>query len=184
MAVPTRQGSRVYIEGVPRLTWASGEMSEFAAALRNVLQHRGDVVPYHFIMGTSGIAFRFVVRPQAWDPGNFPADDEQIMGLRYLSTAVNMTMIRDHGAIAPFLRQAAVETPELAAGLAPAIDCYSRLRPLTDRLACCMPDTFSPEAIPRVRDPAIRQEYAGIVLHMRDHMEAGIRSIEQFLGAA
>jgi len=69
--MPQKEGKKVYIAGVSKLTWATGEMSEFASALRIVLEYLGEKVPYHFVMGTSGIAFRLVVSPVEWDPGNY-----------------------------------------------------------------------------------------------------------------
>jgi hypothetical protein len=344
--MPQKEGKKVYIAGVSKLTWATGEMSEFASALRIVLEYLGEKVPYHFVMGTSGIAFRLVVSPVEWDPGNykirnfstdpdepirrafeavgyectvfekgtkqddmcrimasidkgvpvlafgvvgpsecciitgydeggevllgwstfqnipddhniphdptgyfrkpgwhdnpntdgyiiigdkverrplrkiyldalmwavnlvhtpkvgeryagleayrvwaeemtqeqyFPEGDKAIIGHRYLSAAINLTMLRDHCSIEPFLQQVAEEESDLALDLAPAIDCYAEMRRLIDSLIDCIDDSFSEESVMRIADADIRREYARILLQIRDKEKEGIGHIERVL---
>ena len=54
-----RTGGKVYIEGVRKISWDTGEMCEFASALVSALLCLGERIPYHYIMGTSGVAFRY-----------------------------------------------------------------------------------------------------------------------------
>jgi hypothetical protein len=71
MPTVKREGSKVYIEGVRRLSWDTGEMCEFASALVAALEVRGERVAYPYVMGTSGAAFRFTLNPGAWNFGNY-----------------------------------------------------------------------------------------------------------------
>lgn len=64
-------GAKVYIDGVPRISWESGEMCEFASALTSALRCLGEAIPYHYVMGTCGAAFRFSLVPGAWEYGTY-----------------------------------------------------------------------------------------------------------------
>jgi len=64
-------GSRVILEGVRRVTWDTGEMCEFASSLVSGLKYMGEDVSYHYVMGTSGVAFRFIIDPGKWNYGNY-----------------------------------------------------------------------------------------------------------------
>jgi hypothetical protein len=66
-----RDNEKVYIEGVRKVTWDSGEMCEFASAFTSALSCLGDEVPYYQVLGTSGVAFRFTLNPGEWDFGNY-----------------------------------------------------------------------------------------------------------------
>jgi hypothetical protein len=64
-------GSKVYIEGVPRMSWDTGEVCEFASALVRCMGCLDEPVDYHHVLGVSGVAFRFVLNRDIWDPGNY-----------------------------------------------------------------------------------------------------------------
>jgi len=63
------EGSRTYLEGVQPLDWGTGENCEFASALTRTLDCVGDDVPYHYVVGVTGVAFRFTMGPELWNPG-------------------------------------------------------------------------------------------------------------------
>ena len=71
MSAVIKEGAKVYIPGVRKLSWNTGEMCEFASALISALSCLGENLPYPYVMGTSGAAFRFTLNPGAWDPGNY-----------------------------------------------------------------------------------------------------------------
>ncbi len=70
VGVKTDNG-RACIEGVRRVTWDTGEFCEFASALVSAMEALGEKIPYHYVMGTSGTAFRFTVSRNIWEPGSF-----------------------------------------------------------------------------------------------------------------
>ena len=63
------EGTRTYLEGVEPMDWGRGEMCEFASALTRTLACVGEEVPYHYVMGVTGVAFRFTFGPEHWNPG-------------------------------------------------------------------------------------------------------------------
>jgi len=63
------EGTKVYLEGVEPMDWGRGEMCEFASALTRTLACVGEEVPYHYVMGVTGVAFRFTFGPEHWNPG-------------------------------------------------------------------------------------------------------------------
>ena len=63
------EGTKVYLDGVEPMTWGGGEMCEFASALTRMLACVGDHVPYHYVMGVTGVAFRFTIGSELWNPG-------------------------------------------------------------------------------------------------------------------
>ena len=71
MSTVKHEGSKVYIVGVRRIAWDTGEMCEFASALIAALGALGESITYPYVMGTSGAAFRFTLNPGAWDFGNY-----------------------------------------------------------------------------------------------------------------
>lgn len=71
MTIVRKEGNKVYIEGVRRISWATGEMCEFALALTVSMECMGEDIPYHFVMGASGVAFRFVLFPDRWEESNY-----------------------------------------------------------------------------------------------------------------
>ena len=62
-------GTKVYLEGIQPMTWGGGQMCEFAAAMVRTLSCVGEDVPYHYVMGVTGVAFRFTFGPEHWNPG-------------------------------------------------------------------------------------------------------------------
>ncbi len=62
---------KVYIEGVRKISWDTGEMCEFASTLTSALSCLGEEISYHYVMGTWGAAFRFTLNPGEWDFGNY-----------------------------------------------------------------------------------------------------------------
>ena len=62
-------GTKVCLAGVDPMDWGKGEMCEFAAALTRTLSCVGEEVPYHYVMGVTGVAFRFTFGPEHWNPG-------------------------------------------------------------------------------------------------------------------
>ena len=81
-----REGSKVYIEDVPRMSWDTGEMCEFSSALVRCMECLGEPLAYHHAMGTSGVAFRFVLSPDIWEPGNY--------SIRYFTEEPNEPVLR------------------------------------------------------------------------------------------
>jgi hypothetical protein len=71
MSIVMHEGAKVYIAGVRRISWDTGEMCEFASALVSALGTLGENIPYPFIMGASGAAFRFTLNPGVWDFSNY-----------------------------------------------------------------------------------------------------------------
>jgi len=63
------EGRKVYLEGVEPMEWVRSEMCEFAMALVRTLACVGEEVPYHYVMGVTGVAFRFTFGPEHWNPG-------------------------------------------------------------------------------------------------------------------
>lgn len=63
------EGAKVYLDGMPLLDWGTGEMCEFASAFTRMLACVGTDVPYHTVMGVTGVAFRFTFGPEHWNPG-------------------------------------------------------------------------------------------------------------------
>jgi tetratricopeptide (TPR) repeat protein len=64
-----RDAEAVVLKGIEPLDWGTGEMCEFASALTRTLGCAGENVPYHYVMGVTGVAFRFTMGPELWNPG-------------------------------------------------------------------------------------------------------------------
>lgn len=111
----------------------------------------------------------------------FPPDDPQVLGGRYVSTTINMTMLDDHRAAEPFLQQMALEEPDLAPSLLPAAECYAEASRLRNRLDEHIKEDFSVEAMQAIGQPATRRTFAGILLQIRDAEARAIGHIEQVL---
>ena len=69
MAEVRTEGTKVYLDGVEPMSWSGGEMCEFASALTRTLACVGESVPYHTVMGATGVAFRFTIGSELWKPG-------------------------------------------------------------------------------------------------------------------
>jgi hypothetical protein len=339
-----KEGRKVYIEGVRTISWDTGEMCEFASALVSAIPCLGESAPYHYVMGTSGAAFRFTLDPGEWEFGNygirnisadpnepvrraleatgfdytlcekgavqedtaaitasiakgvpvlaygvvgpsdcclitgyddggeallgwstyqdieadhdiphdvtgyfrkpgwhdnlggyiligtkqarrpspaiyldalrwavhllrtprlgrnytgleglrvwaeemtqekyFPPEDQQVLEQRYISTAINMTMLRDHGSAEPFLRQALAEVAEFQPGLSLAAACYHQVNRLRSAMDDLISDNFSEKAMRAIGDPAIRQAYADHIRQIRDQEQEAVSHIERLL---
>jgi len=334
------EGNRTYLEGVRPLDWGAGEMCEFASALTRTLECVGEDVPYHYVMGVTGVAFRFTMGPELWNPGFYGfegvspdvhdlirrafvavgheyewypkgdrADDLQRIGrsidrgvavmlsghvvdasdwalvtgyesggdtlfgsspygganrfkgwdpmpdwhaktreyiivggkrerpaaatiysealrlavdlvrppdadspytglraydvlvsalreeeypddldrhegdlwFRYLCLLCYNMMLDDHASAPPFLRDAAEGLPATGAALIEAAGCYDRSFGLREQLEAVLPSDFSLEAQKRVMAPAVREQFAQIILQIRDVEDEGITHIEQAL---
>jgi len=68
ISVKTEDNS-TYLEGVRPLDWGTGEMCEFASALTRTLDCVGEHVPYQYVVGVTGVAFRFTIGRELWNPG-------------------------------------------------------------------------------------------------------------------
>jgi hypothetical protein len=330
MTTIKNEGRKVYIEDVRKVSWATGEMCEFASALVSAMICLGENVPYHYVMGTSGVAFRFTLNPGEWDYGNysirnvstdpyapirhafesvgyaytlcekgsrqgdtakimdsigrgvpvlafgvvgpsdcviitgydddgevllgwstfqdipddhniphdmtgyfrkpgwhdslggyiligpkvarlsvqdialsalkwavhlmrtpnmghkcsglaalqvwademtqdknFPAGDERTLGGRYLSTTINITMLRDHCSAEPFLRWVAQNVLEFLPEVALAADCFAEVKQLREGMDDLISDNFSEKAIRAIGDPELRRAFANILLQIR-----------------
>lgn len=71
MSTVRREGGKVCVEGVRKVSWDTGEMCEFASAFVAAMDCLGESVPYHYVMGTAGVAFRFTLNPGQWDFTNY-----------------------------------------------------------------------------------------------------------------
>jgi hypothetical protein len=344
MSTIRREDGKMYIEGVRKITWDTGEMCEFASALVSAMRSLGEQVPYHFVMGTCGAAFRFTLNPGEWDFGNysirnisedpyepirraiaatgyeyelyergsqqedatrimgsiergipllafgvvgpsdcciltgydedgavmlgwstyqdipddhnipheasgyfrkpgwhdnlpgyiligarterpalraiylealkwavhlvrtprmgprytglkalrawaeemtqqqyFPQGDEGVLGQRYVSTAINITMLRDHSSAEPFLRQAANEATELLPEALSAADCYAEAMHLRAGMDDLISDNFSEKAMKAISDPQTRRAFAAILLQIRDKEAEAAAHIERLI---
>ena len=63
------EGDRAYLDGFRPMSWGTGEMCEFASALTRMLDCVGESVPYHYVLGVTGAAFRFTIGRELWNPG-------------------------------------------------------------------------------------------------------------------
>ncbi|MCC6729884.1 MAG: hypothetical protein IT208_11165 [Chthonomonadales bacterium] len=344
MARVVREGAKVYIEGVRRVTWDTGEMCEFASALVSAMQALGEDVPYDLVMGASGAAFRLTLNESIWSPGSFsirsvcadpleparrafravgrvlrahemgreaedaaeiaasvergvpvlafgvvgpsdcslvtgvddggatllgwstyqdipddhdvppdatgyfrkpgwhantrgylligdpvarpparqaciealrwaaelarqpavgampagldayrvwaeamrrdrdfPAADEGALGGPYLGILCNLMMVDDRRAAVDYLRRQAAEQADLATDLLAAAGRYAETCRLREGLRALLPEDFSPAAIRGLADPAMRADYAGVLLRMRDTDEAATIHIDRCL---
>ena len=344
MPTVTREGNKVFIAGARRVSWATGEMCEFASALVSALGCLRESVPYPYVLGTSGVAFRFTLNPGAWDFTNysirhvapdpyapirrafaaagyawtvrergtlqddataimasldrgtpvlvfrvvgpsdcclitgydeggqvllgwstfqdipddhniphdvtgyfrkpgwhaglagyvligakeppplpravyldavrwavhllrtprmgrrvtglaglvrwademrqeqyFPPGDPQRLGQRYVSTTINITMLRDHCQAAPFLRQAAADVPEFGPELSQAAEYYDEVKRLRDGMDALISDNFSAPAMAAIAVPAIRHAFADAILRIHDVEEQAADCLEALL---
>jgi hypothetical protein len=98
----------------------------------------------------------------------FPAGDDTVIGQRYVSAAINMTMPRDHCLAEPFLRQAIKAVPDFQPELSQAAECYGEVKRLRDGMDDLIADNFSKHAMMAITDPGIRRAYADTILRIRD----------------
>lgn len=97
--------------------------------------------------------------------------------MRYISTAINITMLKDHGSAEPFLRQVAQELPAVVA----AADVYREVNRLRESMDELIRDDFSPGAMAAIADPLTRRAFADRTLQIRDKEEEAVVHMESFL---
>jgi hypothetical protein len=111
----------------------------------------------------------------------FPEGDEETLGWRYVSAAVNMTMLRDHCVAEAFLARMAEDEPDLAPGLAAASACYVEVARLRDEMDGVMSDAFTEAAMKAIGDPAARRAYAELILRIRDQEAEAATHLERLV---
>ena len=111
----------------------------------------------------------------------FPAGNDDLIGWRYVSVAINMTMLRDHCLAEPFLRQALSDVPEFAPELAQAAACYAEVAHIRAGMDSLIADNFSEPSMQAIHDPAVRRRYAQEILHIRDVETEAISHLEHLL---
>ncbi len=90
MGLVKRENDKVFIENLRKISWDTGEMCEYASAMVSAFQSTGDQLPYPFVLGVSGVAFRFTIDPGEWDFGNY--------SIRNLSADIYEPVRRSFGA--------------------------------------------------------------------------------------
>jgi hypothetical protein len=111
----------------------------------------------------------------------FPAGDDHIIGHRYVSAAINMTMLRDHCLAEPFLRQAAADIPDFQPELTLAAGCYEEVKRIRNGMDDLIADNFSEKSMKAIVDPEIRRAYADAILRIRDAEAEAVGHIEHLL---
>lgn len=111
----------------------------------------------------------------------FPQGDEETLGWRYVSVAINMTMLRDHCLAEPFLRKAAQELPELAAELLQAADCYAEVARIRAEMDELIADNFSERAMKAIGEAETRQAYADAIRQIAEAENQAVGWIERML---
>ncbi len=111
----------------------------------------------------------------------FPPGDEETLGQRYVSAAINMTMLRDHCLAEPFLRRAAGAAPEFAPELSRAVEYYQEVSRIRRGMDDLIGDNFSESAMKAIAVPEIRREYAESILRIRDAEEQAVQQLERLI---
>jgi hypothetical protein len=111
----------------------------------------------------------------------FPQGDNEVLEQRYVSTAINMTMLRDHCSAEPFLCQALTAVPEWQLMLSMAVDCYRTVQQLRGDMDNLINDDFSAPAIQAIRNPAIRREYADHIREICAKEQEAVTYIEHLI---
>jgi hypothetical protein len=117
------------------------------------------------------------------DEQYFPAGNDELIGWRYVSAAVNMTMLRDHCTAAPFLRQAMEAVPGFKPALIQAAGCYDEVAQIRAGMDDLIGDNFSEPAMRAIHDPAARRAYAEKILQIREREAEAAGHIERLLQA-
>ena len=138
---------------------------------------RTPMLPKH-VTGLEGLR---VWAAEMQDPQYFADADEGTLGWRYVSAAVNMTMLRDHCTAGPFLAQMAKDEPDWATDLDLAVACYAEVSRLRDEMDLVMSDNFSEPAMKAIGDPDARQAYAELILQIRDKEAEAAAHFERLL---
>ncbi len=134
-----------------------------------------------FDRNISGLAGLEVWAKEMTEAKYFPEGDDQIIGQRYVSAAINVTMLRDHCMAEPFLRQAIIDVPDFEPELLPAAEYYEEMKRLRDSMDDLISDNFNERAMKAIYDPKIRQEYAEVIHRIRDVEEKALEQIERLL---
>jgi hypothetical protein len=132
----------------------------------------------HWVTGLSGLQ---VWADEMTDEQYFPIGDEETLGQRYVSAAINMTMLRDHCLAEPYLRHIAEAVPEFQPELSQAIEHYGEVRRIRDGMDNLIGDNFSEQAMKAIAVPKIRREYAESILRIRDAEEQAVSQLEGLL---
>jgi hypothetical protein len=115
------------------------------------------------------------------DDQYFPAGNDELIGWRYVSVAINMTMLRDHCLAEPFLRQAILDVPEFQSELTLAADGYGEVARIRLGMDSLIADNFSEPSMRAIHDPEVRRLYAQEILRIRDVESEAITHIEHLV---
>ncbi len=132
----------------------------------------------HWVTGLSGLQ---VWSQEMIDEQYFPKEDADTLGQRYVSAAINMTMLRDHCLAEPYLRRAAEAVPEFAPELSQAAEHYNEVSRIRSGMDGLIGDNFSESAMKAIAVPEIRREYAEAILRIRDAEEQAVQQLERLL---
>lgn len=132
----------------------------------------------HWVSGLAGLQ---VWAQEMIDEQYFPKDDADTLGQRYVSAAINMTMLRDHCLAEPYLRRVAEAVPEFTPELSQAADHYNEVSRIRSGMDGLIGDNFTESAMKAIAVPAIRREYADAILRIRDSEELAVQQIERLL---
>ncbi len=102
------------------------------------------------------------------DDTQFPENDPDLVGWRYVSVAINMTMLRDHTQAVPYLQQMLEDVPEFNPEVSQALDCYREVSLIRDEMDGIIGDGFSEAAMKAIHDPEARRAYAEKIMLIRE----------------
>ena len=111
----------------------------------------------------------------------FPEQEEAYYSMFYLSTSIQITMLRDHGLVEPFLLQAIKAAPDFEPELSQAVACYAEASRIRDSMDTLIADNFSPQAIQAIKQLKIRHAFADAIRRIRDVEDEAISHIEELL---
>ncbi len=115
------------------------------------------------------------------DAQYFPIGNDEIIGRRYVSAAINMTMLRDHCLAEPFLRQAIIDLPEFQPELSQAAECFGEVVRIRNGMDALIADNFSEQAMQAIHDPEFRRIYAQVILSIWNVETEAVSHIERLL---
>jgi hypothetical protein len=113
------------------------------------------------------------------DAQYFPSGDENVLGQRYVSAAINMTMLRDHCLAEPYLRRIAQEHPEFEPELSGAAEHYAEVTRIRLSMDDLIGDNFTEQAMKAIAVPETRREYAEAILRICDAEELAVQELEK-----
>ena len=132
-----------------------------------------------FITGLEGL--------QAWAEAMaqpvrlFPEQEEAYYSQFYLSTTIQITMLRDHCLAEPFFLQALKAETDFEPELSQAMECYAEISSIRNSMDTLIPDDFSPQALRVITSLKIRADFADAILRIRDLEDAATSYIEELL---